>query len=165
MDLQDRVALITGAARGIGRTTADQLADAGSHVALLDVEAAAAQKAARDIHQRTQRRTLAVQADVSAKDQVERAVAEVLDTFGRIDVLVNNAGVWSYGRLGDVEEAEWDRVLAVNLKGVLFCTQAVTPTMKQRQSGEIVSMTHIPTYSHTHTLPDPGRGPQGVCHD
>ena len=140
MDLQNRVALITGAAKGIGRATASQLAGAGCHVGLLDAEASAAQKAALEIHQRTERRTLAVRADVSVKDQVERAVAEILDTFGRIDVLVNNAGVWSYGRLSDVQEAEWDRVLAVNLKGVLFCTQAVTPTMKGRQSGKIVNI-------------------------
>ena len=140
MELTGRVALVTGAAKGIGRATAEALAQAGADVALLDVDEAAAERTVQEIHARTGRRTLAVSADITVKAQVEDAVADVLRTFGRIDMLVNNAGVWGYGLLSDVTEDEWDRIFSVNLKGVLFGTQAVAPTMKGQGSGKIVNI-------------------------
>ncbi|MCZ6678024.1 MAG: SDR family NAD(P)-dependent oxidoreductase [Candidatus Poribacteria bacterium] len=140
MELNGRVALVTGAARGIGKATALALAEAGADVVLLDVDAATAEATAAEIQERTERQTLAVRADVTVKTQVEAGIADTLHTFGRIDVLVNNAGVWRYGLLSDVSEDEWDRVFAVNLKGVLFGTQAVAPTMKQQRAGKIVNI-------------------------
>ena len=140
MELQDRVAVVTGAARGIGRATAEALAAAGAEVLLLDKDEAAAAGAAAEIGAAAGRRALPVACDVTAKDRVEAAFAEVLDACGRIDILVNNAGVWGHGRLSDVPEAEWDRIFAVNLKGVLFCTQTASPVMQRQRRGKIVTI-------------------------
>ena len=140
MELTNRVALVTGAAKGIGKASAEALAQAGADVALLDIDVVAAQATAREIQDRAGRRTLAVRADVMVRAEFDEAVADVFRTLGRLDVLVNNAGVWSYGLLSDVAEDEWDRVFAVNLKGVLFGTQAAAPSMKKQRSGKIVNI-------------------------
>ena len=140
MELTNRVALVTGAAKGIGKASAEALAQAGADVALLDIEVVAAQATAREIQDRCGGQTLAVRADVTVRAKFDEAVTDVLRTLGRLDVLVNNAGVWSHGLLSDVAEDEWDRVFAVNLKGVLFGTQAAAPSMKKQQSGKIVNI-------------------------
>jgi meso-butanediol dehydrogenase/(S,S)-butanediol dehydrogenase/diacetyl reductase len=138
--LAGKVAFVTGAGRGIGRATAFALAQAGADVALLDVDSAAARAAAREVKEATDGRTLAVKADVTKWPQVQRAVERVVTHFGRLDILVNNAGIWEFGHLADVKEDDWDRVFAVNLKGVLLCTQAVLPVMRKQGSGKIVNI-------------------------
>ncbi len=149
MELTGRVALVTGAARGIGKATAETLAQAGVDVALLDVDATAVQEIAREIQERTGQQALAAPADVTVKAQLEDAVADVLRTFGQIDILVNNAGVWGHGLLSEVSEDEWDRIFSVNLKGILFGIQEVVPTMKGQGSGKIVNIASAAGLGHS----------------
>src|SRR2546426_1806387 len=122
--LGDRVVLITGAARGIGAATARRLGADGARLALADLDKAGVEKLAGELN------GLAVQADVTRAADVARMVDETQGRFGRIDVLFNNAGVIRVQPLLDVTEAEWDRVLGVNLKAVFFVLQAVARTMK-----------------------------------
>ena len=131
---------MTGGARGIGRAVATALAQAGASVALLDSDAAAVAATSRAVAARTGQRTLAVPADVRVQAQMDRAVATTLAAFGQLDVFVANAGVWSHGLLTEVPEREWDRVFAVNLKGVLFGIQAVAPVLKDQRRGKIVTI-------------------------
>ncbi|MEW6752961.1 MAG: SDR family oxidoreductase [Candidatus Latescibacterota bacterium] len=138
--LAERVALVTGAGRGIGRATALALAEAGAWVALLDRDGKAATAAARQIEDATGRCVLPVQADVTMPTQVRRAVRRTVGRLGRLDILVNNAGVWAHGHLGEIRARDWDRVLAVNLKGLLLCTQEVLPHMRRQKAGKIVNM-------------------------
>jgi 3-oxoacyl-[acyl-carrier protein] reductase len=139
MRLKDRVAIVTGAGRGIGLGIAVALAREGAHVGLCDIssgtlDAALAQVAALG------GKALAFPMDVTNREQVQGVVAGVLDKWGTIDILVNNAGIYEVLPFEQITELQWDRVLAVNLKGAFFCCQAVAPHMKQRRSGRIVSM-------------------------
>ena len=124
-----RVALVTGAQQGIGRAAALALAADGCDVAInwLDDEAAA--QAVADGVRATGRRAALVRADVSAVADCQRLVAETVAAFGRLDVLVNNAGIFPRVPFLEMTEAEWDRVLAVNLKGTAFCGQAAARAM------------------------------------
>jgi 3-oxoacyl-[acyl-carrier protein] reductase len=138
--LKGRVALVTGASRGIGRAIAVSLADAGAAVAVNYVEhAAAAEKVAETIH-RYGGRSMAVGADVSQATAVQGMVAAVERELGPIDVLVNNAGIGLARTVEELTEADFDRTIAVNLKSVFLCTQAVIPGMRARKWGRIVNI-------------------------
>ncbi|HEY7676491.1 MAG TPA: 3-oxoacyl-ACP reductase family protein [Candidatus Methylomirabilis sp.] len=138
--VEGRVALVTGASRGFGRATALHLAREGAAVAVnYREDAAAAQAVLREV-QGAGGHAMVVQADVSVKAEVERMVAQVVGRFGRVDILVNNAGITSRSPLEDLEEAEWDRTLAVNLKGVYLCSRAVLERMKAQGGGRIVNL-------------------------
>ena len=140
LTLSGKVALVTGAGQGIGRATVFALAQAGADVALLDVDAASANAVAQELTTSTGRRSLAIPADVTLLSQVQDAMKQVQVHFGRLDLLVNNAGIWECGYLTEVPEADWDRVFAVNLKGVLFCIQAATPLLRRQETGKIVNI-------------------------
>ena len=140
VELHGQTALVTGAARGIGKAVALALAQAGASVALLDSDAAAVAATSQAVADQTGQRTLAIPADVRVKAQMDRAVATTRAAFGQLDVFVANAGVWSHGLLTEVPEREWDRVFAVNLKGVLFGIQAVAPILKAQRRGKIVTI-------------------------
>ena len=137
--LHDQVALITGAARGIGFEIAAELARAGARVAILDVREPEAKAAAQQLHAEGHD-AIGLGADVTRKDQVAAAVQAVIDQWGRIDILINNAGICPLTPLADISEAEWDLVLGVNLKGAFLCSQAVAPIMRRQQHGKIVSI-------------------------
>jgi NAD(P)-dependent dehydrogenase (short-subunit alcohol dehydrogenase family) len=136
--LSGKIAVVTGAASGIGAAAAAALAAAGAGVALLDRDGDGAAKRATAVPG-----SRAYTADVSRKNEVEDAVAAVARDFGGIDVLVNNAGIESVWTIERMPEAEWDRVLAVNLKGAMLCTQAVLPAMRKRGGGAIVNVASI----------------------
>ena len=140
MELKGKVALVTGAAKGVGEATAELLAKKGADVGLLDINNDAVENTASRISRHQGAKALALQGDVSIKSQVERAVNTLQQQFGRMDVLVNNAGIWKCGTLSEVREEDWNLVLDVNLKGLLFCTQAVIPQMKQQQCGKIINI-------------------------
>jgi len=139
-DLAKRVALVTGGSRGIGEAVAISLADAGAAVAVNYREKAAEAEAVAAAIRTRGGKAVAVQADVSRTDEVERLMATVERELGPIDVLVNNAGVGLVRSLDDLTEADFDVTIAVNLKSVFLCTQAVIAGMRARQWGRIVNI-------------------------
>jgi 3-oxoacyl-[acyl-carrier protein] reductase len=134
-----RVAIVTGGARGIGRAIALTLADEGARVALWDLNAELAQKVAAEIRSGAGEAAAAA-VDVSDPAAVRAAVDAVLSLWGRIDILVNNAGIAQVKPIEQISEAEWDRIMAVNLKGTFLCSQAVMSVMKQQHSGKIINL-------------------------
>ena len=134
--LEDKVAIVTGAGRGIGRAIARKLAAEGATVAATDVDEATAQDTAAAIGERA----LALRADVTARDSVDAMVAAVHERFGRIDVLVNNAGWDTAGPFVASDPADWDRVIAINLYGVLHTSHAVLPIMAEQGAGSVVNL-------------------------
>ena len=142
MTLTDRVAIVTGAGNGIGSATALALARAGAHVAAVDIDKAAAEKTATDVAA-LGRRSLALATDVGDVAAIDKMVRQVTDAFGRIDTLVNNAGVTRRAYIMDLTEADWDRIMRVNGKGVFFCLQRVAREMIPRRRGVIVNIASI----------------------
>lgn len=141
--LQDKVAIVTGASRGIGRATALALADAGAHVAVNYAGSeAAAQQVAEEIKSKG-RQALVVQGNVASAEDVERLVKQTIDTFGKVDILVNNAGITRDNLLMRMKEAEWDEVINTNLKGVYNCIKAVTRPMMKQRSGRIINVASV----------------------
>ena len=138
MQLKDQVAIVTGGAslRGIGWATAKRFADEGARVVILDIDAAAAEQAARAIGPQH----LGLACDVRDEAACKSAVQQVLDAFGRIDSLVNNAGVSQSHRLMDSTQADYDLVMDASVRGAFNMSRAVVPHMRSRQRGAIVCM-------------------------
>jgi NAD(P)-dependent dehydrogenase (short-subunit alcohol dehydrogenase family) len=126
--LEGRVAVVTGAAQGIGAACAERLARDGAALALWDVDDARGERLAASLQERG-RRAAFFQCDVSRKADVDAALAATLQTFGKVDALVNNAGIFRAADFLDVTEADWDAVIAVNLKGAFLVGQAVARAM------------------------------------
>lgn len=142
-ELKNRVALVTGASRGIGAGIAVALARAGADVAVNYREKAdAAASVCREIAALGSK-TIAVQADVSVAGDVKRMVAEVEARLGPVDILVNNAGIAHPRKLEEITEAEWDEVITVNLKSVFLVTQAVIGGMRRRKWGRIINLSSV----------------------
>ena len=137
----DKVALVTGAARGIGLAAAARFLEDGWHVAMLDILGDTLGSAVISLDQ--PEATLALEADVSNPQAVLAAVERTLRRFGRIDALINNAGIAVFKPMLDVTLEEWQRVLAVNLTGPFLMTQAVAPIMRDQGGGAIVNITSI----------------------
>jgi 3-oxoacyl-[acyl-carrier protein] reductase len=144
MNLSGKVAIVTGSARGIGRAIALKLAAAGADIIVNDVVAAseALESTATEIRS-LHRQVLAVTADVSAKDDVNRMVEAAINTFGHIDIMVNNAGVTRDQLLMRMTDEEWDTVLNIDLKSVFLCTRAVLRHMLRQRSGRIISIASV----------------------
>jgi NAD(P)-dependent dehydrogenase (short-subunit alcohol dehydrogenase family) len=140
--LTDKVAIVTGAGQGIGHATALALARAGAEVAAVDIDKAAAEKTAAAVTA-AGRRGLAIAADVGDPASIDRMVSQVVQSFGHVDALVNNAGVTRRAYIMDLTEADWDRIMRVNGKGVFFCLQRVAREMIPRRSGVIVNIASI----------------------
>jgi len=141
LDLSGKVALITGASRGIGRQTALTLAAAGSRVVLTS-RGAGAEVVAAEVRA-AGGEALAVAADVSDAVAVQQTIDTVLDAHGRIDILVNNAGIARDQLLLRMKRDDWDAVLATNLTGTFICTQAVLRTMVKQRAGRIISLSSV----------------------
>jgi NAD(P)-dependent dehydrogenase (short-subunit alcohol dehydrogenase family) len=137
--LDGQIALVTGAARGLGRAIALALANAGADVALGLRDVNADSGLVSEI-EALGRRALPLQMDIAHLDQIRAAVDSAVSHFGRLDILVNNAGIAPDNRAEDVTEADFDRTLAVNLKGTFFTAQAVGRVMIRQQSGRIINM-------------------------
>jgi 3-oxoacyl-[acyl-carrier protein] reductase len=142
--LHDKVAIVTGGRRGIGKAIALAFAGAGADVAVCDyvVEDGELKAVAEGI-QKLGRRSLAVKADISRKTDVENLVQRVIDKFGQIDILVNNAGITARASLLELRENEWDRVVNTNLKGYYLCCQAVSKKMVEKREGNIISIASV----------------------
>jgi NAD(P)-dependent dehydrogenase (short-subunit alcohol dehydrogenase family) len=134
MRMKDKVSVVTGAASGIGLATLRRLAAEGATIVAGDI--ADASDSVRELA-RMGVEARFVQTDVTQASQVETLISETLSSFGRLDVLVNNAGIQLSGKISDTSEADWDRLLDVNLKGVFLCAKATIPIM-QRQGGGVV---------------------------
>ncbi len=144
MRLKDRVAIVTGAGRGIGRSTAMRFAEEGAKVVVADIDLDEAQEVVNEIETKGGPSGLAVKVDVSNRGSVNAMVQAVLDRFeGRIDVLINNAGTIRDSQLIKMTEENFDLVIAINLKGVFNCTQAVAPTMIAQGKGVILSTSSL----------------------
>lgn len=142
MRLQNRVAIITGSGRGIGKATALTFAREGATVVVCDIDEATIETTAAEIRAEGGK-ALARLCDVTNRAQVDELVQGILDVFGKIDILINNAGITRDARLIKMAEADWDMVIAVNLKGVFNCTQAVAGPMIEAGYGRIVSASSV----------------------
>ena len=140
--LDDRVALVTGGARGIGRAIALRLAEDGAKVAIVDLTESGGD-VARELERATDRATTFVKADISKAADARGAVAAVEATLGPVDILVNNAGITRDGLLLVMDEKDWDAVLAVNLKGAFLMSKAVLRGMIKRRRGSIVNISSV----------------------
>jgi 2-hydroxycyclohexanecarboxyl-CoA dehydrogenase len=134
--LDDKVAIVTGAGRGIGRGIAEKLAAEGASVVVTDIDEQSAITTAKELVGGA----IGLRVDVTSKESVAAMVAEVSEKFGRIDVLVNNAGWDKVGPFVDSDEADWDRVFAINLYGVLHTSKAVLPIMAAQGHGHVVNL-------------------------
>ncbi|HLX60150.1 MAG TPA: 3-oxoacyl-ACP reductase family protein [Planctomycetota bacterium] len=152
--LNGRRALVTGGSKGLGKVMATALAQAGADVAVSSRHLDEAQAAAAEIAKETGRASYAVAADVSVGAEVERMAAELERRFGPIDILFNNAGINIRGNIADFKEADWDSVIAINLKGPFLCAKAFAPAMAKRGWGRIINMGSIMS-----VVALPGRAP------
>jgi 3-oxoacyl-[acyl-carrier protein] reductase len=139
MRLHDRVALITGAARGIGLGIARVFAREGARLALIDLDAAGVQQAQAQVEAEGGE-ALAFPLDVTDGAGGRAVIADLLARWGRVDILVNNAGIYEILPFEEIDEARWDRVMAVNLKGAFLCSQAVVAPMKAQGWGRIINV-------------------------
>ncbi|MFQ5773560.1 MAG: SDR family oxidoreductase [Kiloniellaceae bacterium] len=138
MRLRDRVCVVTGAGSGIGRATVLLFAREGAKLAVADIDGAAA-RATAEVARALGAAAEAVAVDVADGAQVEAMVERALESFGRLDVLVNNAGYGLVGTVLDTEEADWDRLMAVNVKGVYLGCKHAIPVMRRQGGGAIVN--------------------------
>ena len=142
MNLVNKVAIVTGAGRGIGKAIAIALAREGANVIVNDIDIQIAEAVVREIKS-LDRQALAIQVDVSDSKEVNRMVQSVLKKFKRVDILVNNAAIIKRGSIEDLTEEDWDRVMDVNLKGAFNCMKAVVGIMKKQRYGKIVNISSI----------------------
>jgi meso-butanediol dehydrogenase / (S,S)-butanediol dehydrogenase / diacetyl reductase len=136
--LDEKTAVVTGAGTGIGRGIAMQLAQCGADIAVVDVNETSAQSTAEAIRGLGQK-SLAVCTDVSSSTQVIVMVEKVLEVFGKIDILCNNAGISQVIKLVDMTEEDWDRMLDINIKGVFLCSKYIVPHMIAQGGGRIIN--------------------------
>jgi 3-oxoacyl-[acyl-carrier protein] reductase len=139
-ELSGRVAFVTGAARGIGLAIARTLAQQGARLAMTDIDITTLESAARLLGERA----FAVRTDVSLRSDVQRAVDMTVARFGGLDILVNNAGICPLSSFDEIGDEEWDRVLAINLKGAFLCCQAALPHLRKSGShGRVINIASV----------------------
>jgi 3-oxoacyl-[acyl-carrier protein] reductase len=138
--LAGKKAVVTGGLRGIGRGIALAYANEGADVAVMDLQPQAGAASLLDAIAKAGTRGLYVQADVSNELEVEHAIQQILAAFGRIDILVNNAGIVLESLVAEMPPADWDRIMAVNLRGTFICTRFVLPHMLEQGGGRIINM-------------------------
>lgn len=144
IDLSGKTAIVTGGAVGIGRGIAERLHEAGASVVIADIDRDAAEGSAALLEERRAGSALAVHADVADVESVAAMVQATVDSFGGVDVLVNNAGIFPFAPLAQMSEDDFMRVIDVNLRGVYLCTKAVSEQMiEQGRGGRIVNVTSI----------------------
>lgn len=142
MRVKDKIAVVTGAGSGMGKAIAGRLAGEGATVVVAEVIEARMNATVNELTA-AGAKAAGVKVDVSNRDDVQRAMKEVVERFGRIDILVNNAGVTRHRPFLTLNSEDWDHVLAVDLKGVFFCCQAVAPYMIERRYGKILNISSI----------------------
>ena len=143
MRLQGKTAIITGSAQGIGRAICELFASEGAQVVISDINAEQSQKTADEIKLKYSVETVAVAANVAKLEDCELLVKSSLDKFSKIDILVNNAGISKDNLVLRMSEADWDAVIAVNLKGVFNCIKAVSKSMLKARQGRIINIASV----------------------
>ncbi len=138
-EVGSRVVVVTGAGQGIGAAIARTFADRGAKLVLVDVNTEQLRQLASSL-EGPGCEVLPITVDVTNKEQVQQLVEQVLEKYGRIDVLINNAGIIRDNLISNISEQDWDQVLDVNLKGAFLCCQAVFPTLKTQKAGKIVNI-------------------------
>lgn len=142
MKLKDKVAIITGASSGIGEATARALVKEGAKVVLAARRMERLEKLKKEIES-AGGQAIAVKTDVVKRDEVDNMAKEALRTFGKIDILINNAGLMPLSFMKNLHVEEWERMVDVNLKGALYAIAAVLPDMKARKTGDIVNISSV----------------------
>jgi len=142
MVLDGRVAIVTGGGQGIGKAIASRFAGEGADIGIIDVKAETARATAAEI-QRLGRRAVAAVADVSSVEAIKAAVSEIVGELGRLDVLVNNAGIEKRAAFLEITPEDWQRQLDVNLSGTFYCTQAAAREMAKRKYGRIINLSSV----------------------
>lgn len=138
--LLDRIAIVTGGAQGLGAAIVRRLADEGSHVVVADLQAATAQRTAEEVAAATGRQTLALAVDVTDEAQVAALVDRTVERFGRLDILVANAGIVISGPIEEFDYSRWRKVIDVNLNGYFLCAKHAARVMKPQGRGAIVQI-------------------------
>ena len=143
--LKGKVAIVTGGGHGIGKAYCRAFAGAGVRVVPADIDGPAAEQVAAEICGKSEGSALGIRVDVSDETSTKQMAKTVLDRFGRIDILANNAAIFATipmnrGGIETIDPAEWDRMMAVNLKGLFFCSRAVLPGMRAQKSGKIINI-------------------------
>jgi 3-oxoacyl-[acyl-carrier protein] reductase len=143
--LKDKVVIVTGGGHGIGRAYCLGFGQAGSRVVVADIDEPAADQVSAEVMQQNGAQALALHTDVADEKSTKEMAAAVMQHFGRVDVLINNAAIFATvpmnrGRIETIDPAEWDRLMAVNLKGLFFCCRAVLPSMRAQKSGKIINI-------------------------
>ena len=142
MNFTDQVVVVTGASRGIGRAIALVFAQAGAKLALVSRTADALEAVAAEVRA-VGAEALVLPTDVAVEAEVDQAIDRVVAEWGRVDVLVNNAGLIGFGPLHEIEPTAWDKVMGANLTGAYLCSRAVAPVMEKKQAGRIVNITSV----------------------
>jgi len=156
MELKGKVAIITGARRGMGKSHALKLAGAGAKVVVSDISQEECQKVVDEI-QKNGGEAIAVKCDVTKREEVENMVRAAVGKWGKVDILVNNAGICQFKPFLELTEEEWDRTLDINLKGYFLCAQACAKEMVKQKSGAIVNIASI-------VMGQMGKGMAGLAH-
>ncbi|MDR3185951.1 MAG: 3-oxoacyl-[acyl-carrier-protein] reductase [Christensenellaceae bacterium] len=143
MRLQGKVAVITGSAGGIGKSIAETFASEGANIVISDINAEAALKTAEEIKTKYNVETMSAVCDVAKLEECETLIKAALDKFSKIDILTNNAGITKDNLVLTMTEAQWDAVIAVNLKGVFNCIKAVSKSMLKARQGRIINIASV----------------------
>ena len=138
-DISGRKALVTGAGRGIGKVLANALAESGCDVAILEIDKKTAEETAAEIRKKG-RKSIGIQVDVTKKDQVDKAFTETAKALGGLDICINNAGISIQKPAEEMPEADYDKIIDINLKGVFLCSQAAARIMIPQKSGSIINI-------------------------
>ncbi len=141
-DLKNKVAIITGARRGMGRAHALVLAKAGAKVVVSDISQEECELVVKEI-EKNGGEALAIKCDVSKKEEVDKMIETTVKKWGKIDILVNNAGICQFKSFLEMTEAEWDKTITINLKGYFLCAQAAAKEMVRQKSGVIVNIASV----------------------
>jgi NAD(P)-dependent dehydrogenase (short-subunit alcohol dehydrogenase family) len=142
MNLMDKTAVVTGGGRGIGREICLTLARAGADILVADIDLPGAESVAAEV-EKLGRRSSAIQVDVANKSMVQAMMDACLARLGRMDVLVNNAGIFPIAPVATMAEADWDRVIGINLKGVFLCCQAALGPLRKSGGGSIINLASV----------------------
>lgn len=141
-NLKKKIAIVTGARRGMGRTHALTLAKAGAKVVVSDISLDDCEKVVKEI-KKAKGQAIAIQCDVSKKSEVDKMVERTVEEWGRVDILINNAGICQFKPFLELTEEEWDRTININLKGYFLCGQAAAKEMAKQKSGVIVNIASV----------------------